>query len=283
MPTEKRQRQKEGRAIRQAELAAARKRDARRRQAISLGVVLAIVVLIIVLLNRGKGGGTKATTTGSSTTAVTASTVPPTTATTQPRVKGDANTCPKADGSSPRATLFDHAPVNCIDAAKTYTATFATSEGQFTVLLDTKTTPQTTNNFVFLSRYHYYDNTRIFRTDTSIEILQGGSPTTESPSDPGPGYTIPDEGSPPRHYTEGDFVMARTQQPNSGGAQFFVVAGNKASALDQQGTYVTFGKVQSGIDVVKAILALNKDDPASGLGGAPSRPVTITSITIKES
>ena len=52
----------------------------------------------------------------------------------------------------------------------------------------------TANNFIFLAGYHYYDGT-VFRTDTSIDIIQGGSPHTQGASDPGPGYTIKDEGS----------------------------------------------------------------------------------------
>ncbi len=72
--------------------------------------------------------------------------------------------------------------------------------------------------------------------------------------------------------------------PNSAGAQFFLVGTDAASALDAQGTYVVFGTTdQAGIDVVNAILDLHEADPSSGLGGAPSRPVTIESVTITES
>ena len=75
----------------------------------------------------------------------------------------------------------------CIDPAKTYTATFDTTAGTVVEKLDTTTTPNTTNNFVVLARYHYYDNTTLFRTAQSIGIIQGGSPHTNSASDPGPG------------------------------------------------------------------------------------------------
>ena len=83
-------------------------------------------------------------------------------------------------------------------------------------------------NEVLGYRYRYYDGSRIFRTDTSIDIIQGGGPTTNSPSDPGPGYTIPDEGKGFK-YAAGDLVMARSQGPNSASAQYFFVAGPKAS------------------------------------------------------
>ena len=163
----------------------------------------------------------------------------------------------------------------CIDAKKSYTATFDTSEGAIEIALNTKKTPKTVNNFVTLSRYKYYDGSFIFRTDPSIDIIQGGG---ESNTDD-PGYTIEDEGNGYK-YTEGDIVMARTGETNSAGGQFFIVTGPKASFLDDQGTYVVFGKISKGLDVAKAILGLNAG--SGQLGGAPSRAVKIASVTIAE-
>jgi len=81
-------------------------------------------------------------------------------------------------------------------------------------------------------------------------------------------------------YSEGDLVMARASAPNSAGAQWFFVAGPNASALDAQGTYVTFGKVTEGLDIGKNILAL----AGGGTDGqTPTRPVTVDSVTIQES
>ena len=184
--------------------------------------------------------------------------------------------CPAVDGSQARVTKFEKAPPMCIDASKKYTATFDTTEGSIVVDLDTAKTPQTVNNFVTLSRYKYYDGTVIFRTDTSIDIIQGGGLTNTDD----PGYTIADEGNGYK-YVEGDLAMARTGEPNSAGGQWFFVAGPKASALDGQGTYVNFAKVTSGLDVVKNILALSSGSGA--LGGVPSRNVIINSVTITES
>ena len=277
MPTDKRQRQRELRAARQAELRRAQQRRKRTRQGVTGGILAVIVIAVLVLSSSSGNKKTKVSTT--STTAGG-----PAHATPQPAgasITGPTP-CPKDDGSSPRTTKFAQAPPVCINPAKTYTATFDTSEGKIEIKLDTQRTPQTANNFVVLSRYHYYDGTSIFRTDTSIDILQGGGPTTESPADPGPGYSIKDEGG-KFTYQAGDFVMARSQGPDSGAAQFFIVTGPKASALNGQGTYVTFGHITSGLDVAQKILGLNKDDPTSGLGGAPSRVVTVKTVTIKES
>lgn len=204
------------------------------------------------------------------------STVPETPTTLAGRTISGATPCPKTDGSEERATRFTLAPDLCIDPTKKYSAVFDTSEGTIEVALDTKNTPDTVNNFIVLSRYKYYDTSYIFRTDTSLDIIQGGGATnTDSP-----GYTIKDEGS-GFAYSAGDLVMARGSAPDSGGGQFFFVTGPKASVLDSQGNYVTFGKVTKGLDVTEKILALNVGE--GSLGGAPSRPVTVNSVTIVES
>jgi cyclophilin family peptidyl-prolyl cis-trans isomerase len=189
---------------------------------------------------------------------------------------GSSKQCPAVEGEAERVDSFNGPMENCIDPSKSYTAIFDTTEGEIVVELDTTNTPGTVNNFVSLARYRYYDTTTIFRTDPSIDIIQGGG---FSASD-SVGYTIADEGS-GFEYSEGDLVMARSQGPNSGGAQFFFVTGPNGSLLNSQGTYVTFGKITQGLDVVKAIQALHNptDD---GLGGKPSRTVTVNSVTITE-
>ncbi|MDH3753220.1 MAG: peptidylprolyl isomerase, partial [Acidimicrobiia bacterium] len=201
--------------------------------------------------------------------------------------------CPTDD--SPRSTSFTQAPPTCTSDGVAYTAVFNTSEGVIRVELDTETTPNTVNNFIVLAKYGYYDGTSMFRTDTSIDIIQGGAPTTNTPSDPGPGYTIPDEGGEfvtdattgqytgPFTYEPGDLVMARSAGPDSSGAQFFFSAGPDTALLDSQGTYLRFGRTIEGLDVLESILGLHVDDPASGLGGGPSSPVMVESVVIEES
>ncbi len=204
-----------------------------------------------------------------------ASTIPETIATLPGETITGATPCPKTDGSEKRTTVFAKAPTMCIDAAKSYTATFDTTEGTVVVALDTKNTPNTVNNFVTLSRYKYYDTSFIFRTDVSLDIIQGGGATNSD----SPGYNIKDEGT-GFAYKAGDLVMARSSAADSGGGQFFFVTGPKASVLDSQGTYVTFGQITQGLDVVQAIQALNAGE--GDLGGAPSRPVKINSVVITE-
>jgi cyclophilin family peptidyl-prolyl cis-trans isomerase len=193
--------------------------------------------------------------------------------------------CPNPDGSSDKRQQFDEPVPMCIDPAKRYTAELVTNLGTLTIALDAASAPRTVNNFVVLARYHYYDKTSFDRIDTSIDIIQGGSPNTQSIDDPGPGYTIADEGG-KFTYQPGDLVMARSSGPNSGAAQYFFVVGPKASALNDQGTYVTFGHVTSGMDVLTRVEGLYQACPSSDqtcLGGAPSRVVLVNTVTITQS
>ena len=291
MGTEKRERQKQNRQQRLSELAVQQKRAKVKKRGLQFGIgIPAVILALFLIVNVFAGddsGPSDAELTeqvtdllGGSTVPADAtndSTAPTVPATTVPgkTITGDT-ACPKADGTEERVTKFEKAPPTCIDATKTYTAVFDTSEGEIEVLLDTAKTPKTVNNFVVLARYKYYDGTTIFRTDPSIDIIQGGGLTnTEDP-----GYTIEDEGNGYK-YVEGDLAMARTMEPNSAGGQWFFVTGPNAAALDGQGTYVNFGKVVSGLDVVKGILALNSG--SGDLGGAPSRTVVVKSVAIIES
>jgi len=289
--TEKRERQKQNRQQRLSELAVQQKRAKVKKRGLQFGIgIPAVILALFLIVNVFAGddsGPSDAELTeqvtdllGGSTVPADAtndSTAPTVPATTVPgkTITGDT-ACPKADGTEARVTKFEKAPPMCIDATKTYTAVFDTSEGEIEVLLDTAKTPKTVNNFVVLARYKYYDGTTIFRTDPSIDIIQGGGLTNTDD----PGYTIEDEGNGYK-YVEGDLAMARTMEPNSAGGQWFFVTGPNAAALDGQGTYVNFGKVVSGLDVVKGILALNSG--SGDLGGAPSRTVVVKSVAIIES
>jgi cyclophilin family peptidyl-prolyl cis-trans isomerase len=252
---------------RERQARAARAAAARRRRMVKTLTGFGVVIVVLGLIAASFQMFGSSSDTASSTSTTTSTTVVPT-------------ACPNADGSSPRTIDFKAPMAMCIDASKKYTATFDTTEGTVVVALDTTKTPNTVNNFVALSRYHYYDGSQIFRTDPSIDIIQGGGPHTQDNSDPGPGYNIKDEGTGFK-YTEGDLVMARSQGADSASAQFFFATGPNVSQLDSQGTYVTFGHASSGVDVLKKIIGLHVAT-SDGLGGKPSHTVTINKITIAE-
>ena len=270
------------------------RRQQRKRQLIALGLLLGgvLVVALLIAVFSGdddtdvatEGDTTETTEAGEDGTATTVGGKDDPTETTaggEDELAYGATPCPPAEGAE-RQTSFDDSFEQCIDPARTYTATFDTTAGRVVVELDTDRTPGTANNFVALARHGYYDDTLLFRTDPSIGIIQGGSPTTNDPSDPGPGYTIPDEGG-SFTYEPGQLVMARSQGPDSAGAQFFFSVTDAVSALDSQGTYVVFGEVTEGLDVLEQILASHEDQPDNPLGGAPEPEVTVESVTITES
>ncbi len=261
MGTAKRERQKANRQARLEELQRqARKTKAKRvgmRWGIGIPVALALLFGLVWLLKDDESSTTTSPTNPSAGTAPAGDTV-----------------CPKADGSSARQTVFNTMMPMCIDPAHSYTATFDTTEGTFEIALDTVNRPATVNNFVGLARYHFYDDTKIFRADSSIDIIQGGGASPSSQFS----YTIPDEGS-GFTYQAGDFVMARTSEPNSAGAQWFIAGGPKVSALDSQGTYVKFGKVTKGLEIVTRMVGFA--DPQNPMG--ISKDITIKTVTIAES
>ncbi|MEI6629063.1 MAG: peptidylprolyl isomerase [Actinomycetota bacterium] len=284
MGTDKRERKKVNRNLAREERQKAQRNAVIKQRVIRYGIGIPLAILALWAVSKffitTDSTSSSDTTVASSDTTIAASdttiaSLTPTLSTTPgEQIEGDTK-CPATDGTAIRTTNFSKAPPMCIDAKKSYTATFNTSEGTIEIALDTKKTPKTVNNFVTLSRYKYYDSSFIFRTDLNLEIIQGGG---ESNTDD-PGYNIEDEGNGYK-YTEGDIVMARTGEINSAGGQFFIVTGPKASFLDDQGTYVVFGKISKGLDVAKAILGLNAG--SGQLGGAPSRAVKITSVTIAE-
>ena len=271
--TEKRERQKQARQARIEAAQAEQRRREQRRRFITFGVIGVVIVggLFLYSTFAGDDGDESSDTTA-------------TTAAADAAGEFTYGTTECAPDTPPAEPVIDYEDPfqDCLDPDATYTAVFDTNQGEIRVDLDTATTPGTVNNFVNLARNGYYDGTEIFRTDTSIGIIQGGSPHTNDASDPGPGYNIPDEGT-GFTYEPGQLVMARSADPDSGSAQFFFVGTDAASALDGQGTYVVFGTTDdAGIGVINDILALNEDDPDSGLGGSPSETVTINSVTIEQ-
>lgn len=295
MGTDKRERQKAARASRLAAAEEARRRADRRNRLVRWGLLGLAAVAAVVVVSVVSGGDDTAET----VTAPTSSTVAPTTTTAAETSDDTAfhygeGECPPPEGVDQPVLEFDAPPPLCIDPTHHYVAVFDTSEGEIRVDLHTDEVPGTVNNFVTLARYGYYDGTLLFRTDPSIDIIQGGAPHTNSPSDPGPGYTIDDEGAfsgdgistpltGPYTYEPGQLVMARSAGPDSASAQFFFTTGPDAALLNGQGTYVVFGHTDdAGLAVLQSIMALHVDDPANPLGGGPSRDVEVRSVRIEE-
>jgi peptidyl-prolyl cis-trans isomerase B (cyclophilin B) len=139
------------------------------------------------------------------------------------------------------------APPLSIDQNKSYTATFVTSRGDIVCDLFPKDAPNTVNNFVFLAREGFYDNTTFHRVIADF-MIQGGDPTGTGRG--GPGYKFEDElKNNPRKHQIGSLSMANAG-PNTNGSQFFITH----IATDWlNGKHTVFGQVRSGQDVVDSV------------------------------
>jgi len=134
-----------------------------------------------------------------------------------------------------------------IDANKKYTATFETSKGSIVCDLFAKDAPKTVNNFVFLAREGFYNNT-VFHRVIADFMIQGGDPTATGTG--GPGYRFEDETrNNPNQHQIGSLSMANAG-PNTNGSQFFITH-VVTNWLD--GKHTVFGQVSSGQDVVNKI------------------------------
>ena len=160
-------------------------------------------------------------------------------------------------------------------------AVIKTSAGEMVVEFWPEVAPKTVENFKKLARDGFYDGTCFHRIMKGF-MIQGGDPLSKDPSKEAmwgtgdPGYKLPAEFN-ERPHQYGVLSMARSQDPNSAGSQFFICLGD-ASFLDRQ--YTAFGKLMKGDDVLGKI----GDTPvkASG-GGEPSKPsvrINVDSIKI---
>lgn len=164
-------------------------------------------------------------------------------------------------------------PEMIIDQNKKYEATLHTSVGDITLSLNTKETPITANNFIYLAKNQFYDNT-IFHRVIDGFMIQGGDPRGDGTG--GPGYQFDDEDF-SGEYKRGTIAMANSG-PNTNGSQFFIM--HQDYAL--QPNYVIFGQVISGLEVVDKIATAQVTNSFGGELSKPVEPVTINSITITE-
>jgi peptidyl-prolyl cis-trans isomerase B (cyclophilin B) len=118
--------------------------------------------------------------------------------------------------------------------------------------------PNTVNNFISLIDRGFYDGL-IFHRVIPEFMIQGGDPDGQGTG--GPDYSIKGEFTSngfdnPLKHEKGVISMARSRDMDSAGSQFFVIVSD-ATHLD--GSYAAFGKVTSGMEVVEAIVAVERD------------------------
>ncbi len=189
--------------------------------------------------------------------------------------KGNSMTQTPTPTAVPTPTMATLPPPTMkIDPKKSYTAILKTAAGDIKIQLNAKTTPITVNNFVYLAKNHFYDNTVFHRTIKDF-MIQGGDPKGDGTG--GPGYQFDDEpfqGS----YTRGTVAMANAG-PNTNGSQFFIIQEDYPLSKN----YVIFGKVIDGLEVVDQIASAGVGpNPYTQEMSKPLLPVTVSSVEILE-
>ncbi|HEU5354896.1 MAG TPA: peptidylprolyl isomerase [Actinocrinis sp.] len=176
------------------------------------------------------------------------------------------------------ADRFKGIPVfDPVKAARPYTVTFHTTQGDITVKALTSAAPCTTFSFRYLIQRGFYNGTHCHRLTTQrIYVLQCGDPTGTGSG--APGYSFNDENLAGATYPAGTLAMANAG-PNTNGSQFFFTW--KDTTLHPN--YTPFGVVIRGMDVLKKIAAAGEDDQNGPGDGYPSLYVGLRDVDVDAS
>jgi len=283
--TAKRQRQKAGRQARKAAEEKAAKRRRLMRRGITFVIVAAVVVGISVALTSGSSKAKKHAS-AQKASSTTTTTRPPTaggSGDTNPAAETTSADCPASFTATLNKPSYSSFPPMTIDTAKTYTADVTTNIGSFTIQLLPKEAPKAVDSFVFLADHHFFDCVTFHRVIQGF-VDQTGDPT--GTGEGGPGYHFTEHGPPKAspQYPLGSVAMANSNaqgdtDPSTNGSQFFIVAGSAGETLPPD--YVLFGKVTSGMSVVKTINAGGA--PATSSAGTPTKLYRMVSVTVTAS
>ena len=164
------------------------------------------------------------------------------------------------------------------EACERLTAVFETSKGTFEAELYAKECPETVWNFVNLAegrqktdrKGNFYDGLTFHRIIQDF-VIQGGCPSGTGTG--GPGYRFGDEFDPTLRHDDFGVLSMANAGPGTNGSQFFITLGPTPHLNDR---HSVFGKVTTGIDVVKAIGAT-----PVGKMDKPVKPVVINRLTIQ--
>jgi peptidyl-prolyl cis-trans isomerase B (cyclophilin B) len=141
-------------------------------------------------------------------------------------------------------------------------AVIKTTEGDMVLAFWPDVAPNTVANFKKLARSGFYDGTCFHRVIKGF-MIQGGDPLTKDPAQEAawgtgdPGYKIKAEFN-DRHHDRGVISMARSNDPDSAGSQFFICHGDP-HFLDHQ--YTAFGKLLKGYEVLDKIATTSTHPP----------------------
>lgn len=157
-------------------------------------------------------------------------------------------------------TFAEEKPPTKAEAAKAPKAIIKTKFGDMEVKFFPDKAPKHVENFIKLAKSGFYDKTIFHRVIPGF-MIQGGDPNTKDPNKPetygmgGPTERLKAEFNDIPH-RRGILSMARTNDPNSAGSQFFIVV-KDSNFLD--GQYTVFGEVVKGMDAADKIVNLPRN------------------------
>ena len=235
------------------------------RRSLSLAVAALAVPIVLAACSSGSSG---------------AATLPP--------IPSEAPATPTPAPTHPGPTFPPGCPTEqpaALGADDVRTVTITTDKGDIVMEIKGALSPIATGNFVELASCGYYDMVVFHRLVPGF-VIQGGDGMFGRAPDVipdlvgsgGPKYTIQDEPV-TTTYQRGTVAMARTQQPNSVGSQFFIVLDDAAeAALAKANTYQIIGSVTAGMDVVDTIAAMPNTGPPNNaaIDYVPMTKVTVT-------
>jgi cyclophilin family peptidyl-prolyl cis-trans isomerase len=212
--------------------------------------IVAAAIVVVILSSRESGPGGKSDTTG----------------------KVGKNGCEEVTAPEPRTVkLAEPKPEDTVKKGESVTAKVETSCGDFSIALDTKRAPLTSNSFAYMAEEGVYENTQFQRVVPGF-VIQGGDP--EETGSGSAGYSVEEKPPASLKYTKGLVAMAKSETEPAGtsSSQFFVVTGADAGLPPE---YALVGEVSSGLDIVEKIGSL----PVNG--EAPKKPILIENVTIE--
>ena len=165
-------------------------------------------------------------------------------------------------------------------------AVLKTSAGEMVIEFWPDVAPKTVENFKTLARKGFYDGTAFHRIMKGF-MIQGGDPNTKDLSKEDeygtgdPGYKIKAEFNERKHET-GVISMARSNDPDSAGSQFFIcdAPADNPGMKYLNGKYTAFGKLIKGEDVLEKIAGTPTGPNARGEPSKPKTRVTLESVKI---
>jgi len=167
------------------------------------------------------------------------------------RLEATATSTPT--GETKMAKQYSASPEMTLDTSHSYKAIFKTVKGDITVELAADKAPVTVNNFVFLAREGFYDDTVFHRVIPDF-MAQGGDPTGTGTG--GPGYRFQDEFDSSLVHDKAGILSMANAGPGTNGSQFFLTFGPTPHLNNK---HSVFGHVVEGMDV---LLSLTIRDPS---------------------